>query len=202
MLNKRHFGLLLLALAAFIFVAASCGSDDDAAVVTGDAPQIGDVEDGLPLADADSDAPVVSGACVPDEPECEDTLVEDPVVQDLPDTTDDDVGSEVTGDVASLGMTVDGGLTISEALVTDAAGIIAVHGHLFDDGTGLQLCDGLIGLGEKYGCDGESFAVSNLDPAQVPDIVYLEGTTYTESEITLFGTLNEGTFTVDPLVAG
>ncbi len=202
MLTNRHFRLLLVALAAFMLVAASCGSDDDAAVITGDVPQIGDVDGGLPLADADSDAPVLSGACVPDEPECEDTLVEDPVVQDLPDTADGDVGSEATGDVATLGMTVDGGLTIAEALVTDAAGIIAVHGHLFDDGAGLQLCESLTGLGEKYGCDGESIVVSNLDLSEVPDLVFLEGTTYTEDEITLFGTLNEGTFAVDPLVAG
>jgi len=202
MVNNRHFRLLLVALAAFMLVAASCGSDDDAAAPTGELPQIGEIDGALPLADADADTPAVSAACLPDEPECEDTLVENPEVLELPDTTDGDVGTEVTGDVASLGMPANGGLTIAEALTTEAAGIIAVRGHLFDDGTGPQLCASLTGLGEQYGCDGESIAVSNLDLAQFPDVVFLEGTTYTEDEITLFGTLNEGTLTIDALVAG
>ena len=99
-------------------------------------------------------------------------------------------------------MTIDGGLTIAEALATDATGIIAVRGHLFDDGTGFQLCESLIGLGERYGCDGDHIAVTNIDIEAVPDIVFFEGTTYTEDEITLFGELTDDTLVVDPLVTG
>ena len=87
-------------------------------------------------------------------------------------------------------------------MTANTTGIIAIHGHLFDDSSGLQLCESLIGLGERYGCDGEHIAVTNLDPTEVPDVVFFEGTTYTEDEITLFGELTEGTLTVDRLVSG
>ena len=36
-------------------------------------------------------------------------------------------------------MTVDGGLSVDEALDTEVIGVVAVKGYLFDDGTGLRL---------------------------------------------------------------
>lgn len=199
-MKQRHLPLLIAALTIIVLVAAACGSDNDAGSSTGEVPQVDDSDGGLPLADADADTPAVSGVCAPDEPDCEDTLVDDPEPQDLPEPSNDDADTADGG--ATSGMTVDGGLTISEALTDNPTGIIAIRGHLFDDSSGLQLCEGLIGLGERYGCDGEHIAITNLDPTEVPDIVFLEGTTYTEDEITLFGQLNEGTLTVDPLVSG
>lgn len=200
MLNKRHFRLLAAALAVLTLVVAACGSDNDGGVTTGGVPQVDDIGGGLPLADNDSDTPAVLGTCLPDEPDCEDILVDDPKSQELPETTED--GADLTNDATTSGMTVDGGLTIAEALTTDAAGTIAVHGYLFDDGTGLQLCETLIALGERYGCDGGSIAVTNLDPTEVADVVFFEGITYAEHEITLFGALNESILVVDSLVAG
>jgi hypothetical protein len=202
MLKQRHFPLLITALTVFVLVAAACGSDSDVGSTTGEVPQVDDSDGGLPLADADVDTPAVSGLCAPGEPDCEDTLADDPEPQDLPQPSDDDVDTDTADGGVSSGMTVDGGRTISEALTTNATGVIAIRGHLFDDSSGLQLCESLVGLGERYDCDGEHIAVTNLDPTEVPDIVFFEGTTYTEDEITLFGELNEGTLTVDPLVSG
>ena len=115
--------------------------------------------------------------------------------EELP-VLDDDGGT-------SLGMPIDGGLTVSEALATEATGTLAVKGHLFDDGTGPQLCEGLVGLGEQYGCDGEHIALTNLDLATIGDaLVFHEGLTYTEDAVTLFGELVDGSFIVDSLVTG
>jgi hypothetical protein len=197
MLKQRYFALLIAALAAFVLVAAACGSDSNAGTNTGEVPQVDDSDGGLPLADSDSDATAVTGLCAPGEPDCEDTLVDDPQPQDPPDPSgaDDDSAS-------SSGMTVNGGLTISEALTSNVTGIIAIRGHLFEDGNGVQLCESLAGLGEQYGCEGENIVVANLDLTQFSNIVFFEGTTYTEDEITLFGELKEGTLTVDPLRSG
>ncbi len=77
-----------------------------------------------------------------------------------------------------------------------------VRGHLFDEGVGLRLCESLIGLGERYGCEGRYLAVANLDVTLIAEIVYFEGTTYTEDAMTVFGQLVNGVLVVDPFVAG
>lgn len=200
--KKRHPLYLVALIAALLLTAAACGSDSDPGSTTSDAPIVDD-GGGLPLADGEPpDVPFAEGACLPDEPECEDTLVEEPDVRDLPDAPTEDPNKEPAGTAADSGMTASGGLTIPEALATDASGTIAIRGHLFDDGGGLQLCESLIGLGERYGCDGQRISVTDLDAKQVPEIVLFEGTTYTEEQITLFGELIDRTLVVDQLVAG
>lgn len=183
MLNTRHLLALVATVTALLLTAAACGSDSDPGLTTGEVPTTED-SGGLPLADDGADTPVVSSMCAPGEPDCEDTAVTD------------------SGVASSSGMTVGDGLSIPEALGTDATGIIAVHGHLFDDGGGLQLCENLVSLGERYGCDAAHISVADLDLTEVADIVLLEGTSYTEDEVTLFGELVDGTLTVDSLVAG
>jgi len=81
-------------------------------------------------------------------------------------------------------MVVDGGLSVEAALGSDATGVVAVRGHLFDDGTGLRLCEGLVSLGERFDYFGERIEVNNLDVETVPDVVFLEGTTFTDDETT------------------
>jgi hypothetical protein len=183
MLNTRHLFALVATVTALLLTAAACGSDSEPGLTTGEVPTTED-SGGLPLADDGADTPVVSGVCAPGEPDCEDTAVSN------------------SDSESSSGMTVGDGLSIPEALATDATGMIAVHGHLFDDGGGLQLCEKLVSLGERYGCDAAHISVADLDLTTVSDIVLLEGTSYTEDELTLFGELVDGTLTVDSLVTG
>lgn len=191
-MKKHHFYSLIAVIAALALTAAACGSDADTSSTNTDDTSSIDVGENLPLADDTTNAPLTEGACLPDEPDCEDTIVIDPEdVTDLSDTT---------GEATSSGMTVEGGLSITEALASPVEGIIAVRGHLFDKGSPM-LCEELVGGGEGYGCEGERISVSNVDLESFPNIVFFEGTAYTEDEITLFGELIDGTLTVDELVA-
>ncbi len=196
-LNQR-WALGLATLAALALTAAACGSSSNA-----DDTTTADDTEGSPLAGADEagDAPVVAGVCAPGHPDCEDTLVVDPDVSDLPSTGDEGPVPGAT-DAVIVVPTIDGGLTISEALATDATGILAVKGHFFDDGTGPRLCEGLVGLGERYGCDGQHISVTNLDSDTLgTSVVFHDGLTYTEDLLTLFGELVDGSLIVEPLRA-
>lgn len=202
MLRLRYLLGPLAVVMAALLVAAACGSDTATTPTTGGVPTIND-RNGLPLAETGEDAPIVAGMCAQGEPDCEDTIVVDHEVQDLPDTNDNPEALPNVADAATnSGMVVGGGLSIPEVLTTDATGIVAVRGHLFDDGSSLLFCERLVGLGERYGCGGEGIPITGLDPTRVPDVVFLEGTTYTELEIILFGEVVDGTLVVNDLVTG
>jgi len=198
--------LMMTALLATLGLAASaCGSNADTANTVPNAETTENGETGeLPVASDDQvvDTPVVQGLCAPGEPDCEDTLVIDPPVSDLPPPDDEPPVTATSGGSVISAMTIEGGLTISEALATDATGILAVNGHFFDDGTGPGLCEGLIGLGERYGCDGEHISITNFDGAAGNNVVIHDGLTYTEELITVFGELVDGSLVIDNLVAG
>ncbi len=135
------------------------------------------------------DSGVASSQCVENDPDCQDTMV--------------DAGD---GPVASSGgMTVDGGLTVTEALQGQAngtSGVIAVRGHLYDDGTGPHLCEALTGGGERYTCGGQLLPLSSLNTDALGDrVVMHNGLTYTEEEITVLGELIDGVLVVDPTVS-
>ena len=202
----RRMLLMTVILAALALAAAACGSSEDTVdtVPNPDTTENGETGE-LPVVGDDQvvDTPVVAGMCAQGEPDCEDTVVVDLPVSDLPSPTDEDAVMVTSGDAVSSGMVIEGGLTISEALATDATGTLAVKGHLFDDGTGPELCEDLIGLGERYGCDGEHISIMNFDSAAAGgDIVIHDGVTYTEELITVFGEFVDGSLVVDNLVAG
>jgi hypothetical protein len=200
--SRRHVLTLLAVFTTVFLIMGACGSEADLEPTTAEVPTIDDQE-GLPLADAGADVPITVALCAPGEPECADTIVTDLDVQDLPDASDGSAPNQDEVDATvSSGMAVEGGLSIPEALRSEATGVIAVRGHLFDDGNGLRFCERLVGLGERYGCDGEVIAIAGLDPTQVPEVVFFEGTTYTEVEITLFGEIVDGALTVNDLVTG
>ena len=60
---------------------------------------------------------------------------------DVPEPADISTG---TGAPTTSGMPADGGLTVAEALATDAGGPLTVRGFLLDDGTTVRLCDAVL----------------------------------------------------------
>lgn len=107
-----------------------------------------------------------------------------------------DAGNTDTGrdDDTTLGAPADGGLTVPEALETDATGPLTVQGFLIDDGSAVRLCQVSM---ESYPpqCGGASLEVEGVD------VAILEGAT-TEGEVawvdqvTLTGELEDGTLIV------
>lgn len=174
---------LLGVIAALMLLSAACG--DDSGTETGDLPvNTGDTGDDV------STEP----ACLPDEPDCEDTSV-------VPDEGED-LGTVDDGTVSS-GMTVDGGLTIEEALTRSPAdGIIAVKGLFYRDDTGVFLC-GLLAESLPPQCGGAVLALEGPaeDTIDVP-IESAQGVQWTNETVSLFGTVSDGVLTVDPLVTG
>ena len=133
-----------------------------------------------------NDQPIVASDCEADSPDCGDAI---PSVE--PD------GSSAP----SMGMPVDGGLTVSEALSTTAPGVLAIQGFLFDDGSGPKLCDA---LAESFPpqCGGASIPVSgHVGTSSIP-LVSEQGVTWTDQPVTLFGEIIDGTFVVDSTVSG
>ena len=149
-------------------------------------------QDELPI-NPDADVPqAAAGACLVDEPDCDDIGV--PSGGALPPPSDD--GGVVTG-----GMVAGDGLTVSEVLATDADGVIAVSGFLFDNGSGPVLCEV---LAESFPpqCGGASVPVEGHEEAVDVPLVSEQGVTWTDQPLVLFGEVVDGTFVVDPTVLG
>lgn len=193
-------------VAALVLVVAACGDDDDSPVdvSTGDDPtgqvddQPGDEPADSPADDpADSEEPPVAGACAEEDPDCDDTVEPGEPVGEDP--------APEPGYGTSSGLVVNGGLTISEALSTDATGTRAIQGFVFADGDGIRLCEA---LAESFPpqCGGasltvDSASVDDLDLGDVP-LAFAQGVNWTDAPVTLFGELVDGIFVVDPLTTG
>ncbi len=67
-----------------------------------------------------TDHEIVASDCEADAPDCGDAIPSDAVGSSAP----------------AMGMPVDGGLTVTEALSRSAIGVVAIQGFLFDDGSG------------------------------------------------------------------
>lgn len=117
----------------------------------------------------------------------------------------DDAGSTdnaSSGDEAgaAIGAPADGGLTVPEALETDAEGPLTVQGFLMSDGSTVRLCQVAL---ESYPpqCGGDSVEVEGVD------VESLEGAT-TEGDVTwvdfttLTGHLESGVLMVDETIQG
>jgi hypothetical protein len=90
---------------------------------------------------------------------------------------------------------------VSEALATDASGIIAVKGFLVTDETGARLCEA---LAESYPpqCGGASVPVVGYEEMVDVPLQNAQGVTWTDDVLSLFGELLDGVFVVDPTVTG
>ena len=201
---SNQWARVALLTTAIALTAAACGSS----TTTGptDTGQVEPAPTGseLPVADApDDDGPAVTGTCLAGEPDCQYKGAADEDVSDLPPPIDAEPASDSASGTVSSGMLVDGGLSVAEALATDATTVLAVQGHLFDDGSGPRLCDALEGQGERYGCGGAQIAVEGLDLGSIDSqLIYHDGIVYTDQPVTLFGFLSDDILTIDELVAG
>jgi hypothetical protein len=184
---KKRWLCLVVVVA---FLSTACG-DSDANVDSGDGDEI-------PVNPVAGDGDVsTEPMCVEDEPDCDDTAVIPDEGQDLPTPDDEPATATNTGEVSS-GMTVDGGLTVSEALATNATGTLAVRGYGFVEESGSRICESLAPGGERYECGGASVEVANLDLDTIgATVVIHDGLTYSDEEITVLGELVDGVLTVD-----
>ena len=153
--------------------------------------------------DGVGDAPAIAGVCAPDQPDCVDTIVvndDEPSGSDDPLFLDDEPTDGVSPRQPS-GFLVDGGLTIPEALTTDAASVLAVKGFYVADSTGVRLCEL---LAESYPpqCGGESIVVHDLETTDLGIVQNANGVTWTDDVVTVFGEITDGALVVSANVSG
>jgi hypothetical protein len=125
-----------------------------------------------------------------------------PTATDAPAATPDD--EETPGDQApSLGVLVDGGLTVEEALAADPGiGVIAVKGFFYQDDTGTYLCSALAESLPPL-CGGTWVPLEGVDPGSLGAPVQdAQGISWTDATVSVLGRIDAGTLTVDPTVAG
>lgn len=164
---------LLLAAAVLSLFAVACGNDES---------DVGPTQE-LPAVPGDEDPPVVAGACLEEEPDCPDTLKplpdEDPVALD-----------PATGE--PLG---DGSLLVSDVVGVDIDGGFAISGFVWDDGTGLRLCDGLL---ESFPpqCGEPSLRLENPAVADLGPLQSEQGVTWSDQPVRLLGELVDDAFVV------
>lgn len=197
-----HKGRVVALLALVALVVAACSGDSSNEEPAPLAPAAGaEQPDPLPPNDDPGDAPAIAGTCLEGEPDCLDTLEPGQEPQDLPDhdlpvpPRDEEPGA------VSGGMLVAGGLTVSEALATDATTILAVQGFLFDDGSGPRLCE-LLAESLPPLCGGASIPITGHEEVIAVPLVTAQGVTWTDASVTVFGEIIDGILVVDPTVAG
>jgi hypothetical protein len=156
-------------LLVFLLIVAACGDDADSAEL----PPAGD------------DAPPAAGACLEGTEDCEDTLFPgDEPVTPLPG---DSQGMPIAG----------GGLTVAEALETDATGIIMVTGFYVDSGSGPLLCDA---LAESYPpqCGGASIPLGDIAPVDPESIQSVQDTSWSDDQVIVVGEIVDGVLVPTP----
>jgi hypothetical protein len=152
--------------------------------------------------DSDGDEPQVADVCREDDPACDDIGSIDGESVDGQSADDGDA-------VVNSGQTVDGGLSVADALATDATGTLAVQGFLFADNAGVRLCDA---LAESFPpqCPQANltltdFTLDQLDLLPGYEDINLQteqGISWTDQRVTVFGQIDNGELVVDGLSQG
>jgi hypothetical protein len=168
---------MLTAVVLVALFAAACGDGGTTADAPGSEP--------LP--------PDPAATCPEGTPDCNDTpgLSEPPI---LPGEPDEGV------DPGATPMPVDGGLTVSEALGTDAGGPIAVSGFVVEDAAGLRLCEA---LAESYPpqCGGAALPLADTSTIDPDELQSAQGVTWTDYPVTVLGEIVDGVLVPTPLSA-
>jgi len=93
------------------------------------------------------------------------------------------------------------GLTLDQALATDATGILEVRAFVFVDEAGPRLCS-VMAASLPPLCGGDTIALANLDAVDASWLEQADGIQWTNEYVTLFGEIIDGQFVVDPLTTG
>ena len=105
-------------------------------------------------------------------------------------------GEPAAGTAPSLGHPAPGGgLTIDEALETDAEPPLLVRGYVVGRGGDVRFC-ALLRESHPPQCGGASLALEGLEQADVGELRRAEGVMWTENEVALLGELHDGRFRV------
>ena len=158
----------LLLVTALVLLAAACGGGSE-------------TTDELPVNDGNGDNAAISGACLEDEPDCNDTPDGEPT--DLPQAGG---GDELIPS------------TIQAVSAAGTAGPVAVAGFIVAVGDDLKLCEA---LAESFPpqCGGSSIPITSLEQVD-PDDLQSEGdVTWTDYAVTLFGEMVDGTLVITPI---
>lgn len=113
---------------------------------------------------------------------------------DVPLVTGD--GTSTTGRGGTIGAPAPGGgLTVEEAIASDAGEPLTVAGYLFVRGGDAKLCDAML---ESYPpqCGGPSLVVEGLDVEEVEGVRSEGGMAWTEERVSLLGEVVGGAIRV------
>ncbi len=209
MFNNQWARVALLTM-AIALTAAACGSSTTTSPTDTGQAEPAPTGGELPVADTpDDDGPAVASTCLAGEPDCQYKGAADEDVRDLPPPIDAEPEPDSAGGTVSSGMLVDGGLSVAEALETDATGVIAIRGFIVADAGSARLCE-LLAESLPPQCGGASIVLAGFTAdglAELPDDEALgletaQGITWTNQSVSFFGELVDGEFVIDPLVAG
>ena len=190
---KKPIRISLIAiLTVLVLVAAACGATDEQAAPQ--APVGSDDPSALPINSNPDENPDVTGTCLVGEPECNDTAGPGDEPLDLPPPSD------TPNEPTPTGLLVDGGLSVSDALTTDAAGVVAIAGFLMVDDKGARLCELLL---ESFPpqCGGAEVSVTGYEEVLGTPLSSAQGISWTDQYVSLLGEIVDGTFVVDPTIA-
>jgi hypothetical protein len=143
--------------------------------------------------DPNAGLPVISVVCAPDSPDCDDTVVIDG--DDL--FPDDEPQDGVAPSAGASGMLVGGGLTVAEALATNASGILAVQGFYVDDSSGPRLCEA---LAESFPpqCGGANVGLGDLSGIDLGELQSNGDVTWSDDVFVVIGELIDGVLVPTP----
>jgi len=196
-MKKLHLSRIIALFAVIVIIAAACGSDsDDGAAAAPTAPDV--AADGPavlpPNPNPDETPPDLAGACLEGEPDCQD-MGPGQEPGDLPPP-----GELPDEPVSPSPMLVDGGLTVADAMTTDATGVIAVKGFLLVDDSGARLCEV---LAESYPpqCGGASISITNYEEVLSVPLSSTQGVSWTDDYVSFLGEMVDGTLVVDATIA-
>lgn len=138
-------------------------------------------------------APLIAGTCLEGTPDCQDT----PLGGDQPLFLDDEPRSGLEPASGSSGLVIGGGLTVEEALATDAVGPIAVQGFIVADGDHARLCD-LLAESLPPQCGGAFVDVADLGVIDPDELTSAQGVTWSDQPVTIFGEIIDGILVPTP----
>lgn len=92
-----------------------------------------------------------------------------------------------------------GGLSVAEALATDAENPLAVHGYVWGRGDDVRLCTAL-SVTSPPTCEEPSMQVRGIDLVTMSSTLHDGGTTWTNGEVSLLGDRVDGELQVSGTV--